>query len=92
MQHNGWTYDWNDDHSDDDVRKIEHVATHEDGRKVVMDLSPYLRSCPLDIFRYMVELGFPDRSAIKSNGPVQEEDVLRLWIEKLNARKGEQDG
>lgn len=86
MHHLGWTYSWNDDHSDDDVRKIEHVATHDDGREVVMDLSPYYHM-HADVFHYMVELGFPRRTGI---GPLRDTDVLRMWINRLEEKEIEE--
>ncbi len=86
MKHLGWTYSSNDDHSDDDCRKIEHEATHDDGRHVILDLSPYLNSPHMSVFEAMVELGFPSRSATGSRGPIREADVLDLYIKELKKR------
>jgi len=86
MRHRGWTYSWNDDHSDDDCRKIEHVATYVNGREEILDLSPYLNSPMMVTFEAMVELDFPSRSAVGSMGPLREEQVLDLYIKQLKKR------
>jgi hypothetical protein len=74
----GWHQEW-EVHDDGDVRKLWHEAVHEDGRRVVLDVSPY-QYVSREMFTMHVKLGFPRRSG---PGPLSPEEVERLWAEAV---------
>ena len=88
MAYKGWTYEWDYEHDDGDVRKIEHWAVHEDGRKINLDFSPYLRGAKAVCIEAMVELDFPKRSDMpyRTSGPIYEEDLLELYVAHLKRK------
>lgn len=83
----GAEYDWSDEHSDEDVRKITHYAVwHLDlgrRRRVILDYTPYQFMTP-DVFDLFVLTGFPDRLYCALRGvssglaPVTREDLIAL--------------
>jgi len=87
MAYKGWTYSSDYEHDDGDVRKLEHYATHEDGRVVNLDFSPYNSRVKNISLEAMVELDFPRRCDMVNNaGPIYEEDLLELYIAHLKRK------
>jgi hypothetical protein len=67
---------------DDGTVKHYHDAVHEDGRRVMLDWSPYAGLSNTD-FKRFVRLGFPTRQAVGSKGPLTTRDLSYLWWERF---------
>ena len=81
MKHKGWTYVVEEDEEPGEVIKLFHAAVHEDGRRVELDLSPYLKEVPEDVFQKLINLNFPTREVISLRSPLRVEDVRNLEME-----------
>lgn len=91
MAYKGWTYHSDYEHEDDDVRKLGHWATHEDGTVVDLDFSPYNNRVRAVSLEAMVELGFPTRRDFGGIGPIYEEELLDRYIQHLKRIHEEKD-
>lgn len=81
MTYKNWTYSSDYEHDDGDVRKLEHYATHTDGRVINLDFSPYNNRVKNISLEAMVELDFPGRcDMVCSRGPINEVELLEMYI------------
>lgn len=62
------------DRDPDGFYKLDHVCVCPDGRKIVMDISPYHR-CTDEDFATYVDMGYPSRRFFQSAGPVYPVDL-----------------
>lgn len=87
LEYNGYVLTPYEDVEPEENIKIIHDVRKPDGTEVVMDWSPY--SMPTqEQFALWVELGCPDRFALRNaGGPLDEHDLM-----ELNTKKRTEEG
>lgn len=73
--------DFDDD--PDGFQKLWYFCHMPDGSEKVLDTSPY-EPVDFDMFMAWVDLGYPDRTTLKVNGPLRKRDFEKLLTTKTD--------